>query len=83
MASHALSLYTASNSTYNLDKVPLSIDLVPESSYGREEARLITKSPLAIMPTPCFAMSGGSSLKTTARSKAPQGGAKEKKMTPT
>ena len=34
--------------------------------------------PLAIMPPPSYAMSGGTSLKTTARSKAPLGGAKEK-----
>ena len=54
MASHALAFYMASSSTYNLDGVPLSIDLVPKSSYVREEARLITKAPLAIMPTPCF-----------------------------
>jgi hypothetical protein len=35
------------------------------------------------MLPPSYAMSGGSSLKTTAHSKAPQGGAKEKKTTPT
>ena len=35
------------------------------------------------MAPPSYAMSGGSSLKTTAHSKAPQGSAKEKKMVPT
>ena len=41
MASHALALYMVSSSTYDLDGVPLSIDLVPESSYVREEAIII------------------------------------------
>jgi hypothetical protein len=35
------------------------------------------------MAPPSYAMSGGSSLKTPARSKAPEGGAKEKKTAPT
>ena len=83
MASHALALYMASSSTYDLEGVLLSIDLVPKSSYMREEARLITKAPFAIMAPPSYAMSGGSSLKSMVRSKAPQGGAKEKKATPT
>ena len=73
MASHALSLYMASSSNNNLDRVLLSIDLVPKSSYMREEARLISEAPLAIMPPPSYAMSDGSSLKITARSKVPQG----------
>ena len=38
------------------------------------------EAPLAIMPPPSYAMSGGTSLKTTTRSKAPLGGAKEKKV---
>jgi hypothetical protein len=50
MASHTLALYTASCSTYNLDGVLASIDLVLESTFVREEARAITKAPLAIMP---------------------------------
>ena len=83
MASHALALYTASSSTYNLEGVPLSIDLVPESSFVREEARIITEAPLAIMAPPSYAMSGGSSLKTMAHYKAPLGGTKEKKVAPT
>ena len=82
MASHALTLYMGSCSTYNLDGILSSIDLVPESSYVREEARLITEAPLAIMAPPSYAMSGGSSLKTMACSKVAQGGAKEKKRTP-
>jgi hypothetical protein len=83
MASHALTLYKGSCSTYNLDGILPSIDLVPESSFVREEAKAILEAPLVIMAPPSYAMSGGSSLKTTACSKAPQGGAKEKKMAPT
>ena len=71
MASHALTLYKGSYSTYNLDGIPASIDLVPESSFVREEARLITEAPLAIMAPPSYAMSGCSSLKTMAHSKVP------------
>jgi len=82
MASHALALYTSSCSTYNLDGVPASIDLVPESTFVREEARVITMMPLAIMPS-LSSMSGGTSLKYTACTKAPQGGAKSKQAPPT
>jgi hypothetical protein len=82
MASYALSLYNASSSIYDLDIALLSVDYTPERSYVREEARLITEEPLAIMPPP-GSMSGGSSLKSTAHSKVPQGGAKEKKTVPT
>jgi hypothetical protein len=49
----------------------------------REEVKAILEAPLTIMPPPSYTMSGGSSLKTTARSKAPHGGAKEKKTMPT
>ena len=59
-----------------------SIDFVPESSYVREEARLITEAPLTIMPPPSYATSDGTSLRTTTRSKAPFGGTKEKKVVP-
>ena len=83
MASHTLAFDMASSSTYDLEGVSLSIDLVPESSYVREEARLITEAPLAIMSPPSYAISGRSSLKTTVHSKAPQGGTKEKKAVPT
>ena len=76
-------LYKGSYSTYNLDGIPASIDLVPESSFVREEARLITEAPLAIMAPQSYDMSGGSNLKTTTRSKAPQDGTKEKKTVPT
>ena len=79
MASHALALYMASSSTYDLEGVPRSIDLVLESSFVSEEPRLIPEAPLAIMAPPSYAMSGASSLKTTPHSKAPQGGAQEKK----
>ena len=71
MASHALTLYMGSCSTYNLDGISASIDLVPKSSYVREEVRLITKALLAIMAPPSHAMSGGSSLKTMPCSKVP------------
>jgi len=83
MASHALALYTASCSTYDLEGVLASTDLMPESSYVREEARLITKVPLAIMAPPSYAISGGSSLKIMACSKVPLGVTKEKKAAPT
>lgn len=81
MASHALALYTGSCSTYNLDGVSASIDLVPESTFVREDARAITMTPLAIMPPPS-SMSGSTSLKSTTRTKAPQGGTKSKQAPP-
>ena len=83
MASHALALYMASSSTYDLEGVPRSIDLVLESSFVSEEPRLIPEAPLAIMAPPSYAMSGGSSLKTTTHSKAPLSSTKEKKVAPT
>jgi len=49
----------------------------------REEVRLVTEAPLAIMAPPSYAMSDGSSLKTMVHSKASQGGTKEKKTAPT
>jgi hypothetical protein len=82
MVSYVLSLYKASSSIYELDVAPLSVDYTPESSYVREEARLIMETPLAIMPPPSY-MSDGSILKSTVRSNAPKCGAKEKKMVPT
>jgi hypothetical protein len=56
---------------------------VPESSYVREEARLIIEASLVIRAPPIYAISGGSSLKTTSRSKVPLDGTKEKKAVPT
>ena len=44
---------------------------------------MITEAPLTIMPPPSYAISGGTSLRTTACSKAPLGGTKERKATPT
>jgi hypothetical protein len=76
-------LNKASGSIYDLDVAPLSIDYTPESSNVREEARLNTEEPLAIMPPPSYTMSGGSSIKSTTCSMAPQGGMKEKKIAPT
>ena len=83
MASHALALYTGSCSTYNLNGILASIDLVLESSYVREEARLITEAPLAIIAPLSYAMGGCSSLKNMTCSKAPFGCTKEKKVAPT
>jgi hypothetical protein len=82
MDSYVLSLYKASSSIYELDVAPLSVDYTSESSYVREEARLIMETPLTIMPPPSY-ISGGSSLKSTVRSNVPKGGAKEKNMFPT
>jgi hypothetical protein len=76
MASHTLTLYKGSCSTYNLDGISACIDLVPESSFMREEVMAILVAPLTIMPPPSYTMSGGSSLNTMEHSK-------EKKMTPT
>jgi hypothetical protein len=76
-------MYMGSCSTYNLDGILTSIDLVLESSYVREEARCIIEALLAIMAPPSYVMSGGSCLKTMVHSKAPLGGAKEKKAVPT
>jgi hypothetical protein len=61
----------------------MSINLVPESSYVREEARIIIEVPLAIMPPLSYATSSGTSLKSTSCSKVPLGGTKEKKAAPT
>jgi hypothetical protein len=44
-----LGLSTGSSSTYNLEGVPHSIDLVPENTFVREEAKAVT-APMAIMP---------------------------------
>lgn len=82
MASNALALYTGSSSTYNLEGVPRSFDLVPESTFVREEAKAIIVTPLAIMPPPNSGTSGGASLKSTAWTKAPQGGAKPRQAPP-
>jgi hypothetical protein len=40
------------------------------------------ETPLTIMLPPSHTMSGGSSLKSMARSNAPKGGTKEKKKAP-
>jgi hypothetical protein len=82
MASYALSLYKPSSSVYDLDIAPLFVGYTLESSYMREEARIITETTFTIMPPPSYTMSGGSSLKSMERSNAPKGGAKEKKKAP-
>ena len=75
MADKALALYTGSSLTYNLEGVPHSIDPVPESTFVKEEVKAITMAPLVIMPLPSSEVGDGTSVKSTARTKAPQGGA--------
>ena len=82
MASHALALYMASCLTNNLNGVSASIELVPEGTFMREEAKAITMAPLAIMPPPISDMSSGTSLKSMACAKAPLSGTKVKKAPP-
>lgn len=70
MANNALALYTSSSSTYNLEGVPHSINLVLESTFVKEEAKAITMAPHAILPPPISRASGDTSVKSTARTKA-------------
>ena len=75
MTSNSPALYTGSSSTFALEGMPspANQDLLA-SEYVVEEAREFTMKPLAIMPPP----NNGSSLKSTARTMAPRGGAKTK-----
>lgn len=66
MADHTLALYAGSCSTYNLDGAIALVDEMPESSFVREQAKAIVATPLAIV-APSRSMSGGSSVKSTAR----------------
>jgi len=72
MANQALALHTGSNSTFNLEEIPQPVNPTPENTYVREEARAITIAPLAIMPPLLSRTSGGTSVRSTARTKAPQ-----------
>ena len=75
MADKALALYTGSSSTFNLDEIPQGINLVSENTFVREEARAVMMAPLVVM-TPLFSgASGGMSVRSTTRTKAPQDGA--------
>jgi hypothetical protein len=65
MANDTLALFVRSSSTYNLDSIPTSIDLVPESTFVREEARAVLEAPLANKSPPSNGMSGYTSLKST------------------
>lgn len=68
MSSFALSLFQASN----LDIVPYQ-----ESLFVRDEARAIVQEPLSFLPPSTDDVSIVSSLKSTARSRAPKSGAKK------
>ena len=72
MANQAVTLYTSSNSTFNLEEIPQPINPTPENTYVREEARAVTMAPLAIMPPLLSMASGGTSVRSTARTKVPQ-----------
>jgi len=51
VACNALTLYTGSCSTYNLDGMPLLANQpMPKSDYVREEVKALTMAPLALMP---------------------------------
>jgi len=75
MADKALALYIGSNSTFNLEEIPQPVNLVPENTFVRKEARSIMMAPLAVMPPLLSGASGGMSVRCTARAKAPQDGA--------
>ena len=72
MANQALALYTGSNSTFNLEEIPQPINPTPENTYVREEVRAIMMAPLAVMPPLLCKASGGMSVRSTARTMAPQ-----------
>jgi hypothetical protein len=68
MASHALALYNASCSPYNLDG-DLSFTL---RDLEREESQSVSITPLAIMPPPVsYGLSEGDNLKSTAWTRPP------------
>ena len=75
MADKTLALYTGSSSTYNLEEIPHAINLVPENTFVRQEAKAVMMAPLAIMPPLLSGASGGMSVRSTARTKAPHDGA--------
>jgi hypothetical protein len=67
--------YNSPNSTFNLEELPSPVKPSSENSYVLEEVNAITMAPLSIMPPPHNKASGGASIYSTARSKAPQDGA--------
>ena len=70
MANKTLALYTGSGSTYNLEGIPHAITPVLENTFVREEAKVITMAPLAIIPPPFSGPSGGTSVSSTVGTKA-------------
>ena len=72
MANQALALYIGSNSTFNLEEIPQPINPTPKNTYVREEARAITMAPFAMMPPLRSGASGGTSVRSMTRTKAPQ-----------
>jgi hypothetical protein len=73
MASHALALYNASCSPYNLDG-DLSFT---QGDLEREETQTLSITPLTSLPPPAsYGSSEGDSLKSTARTRPPITGAK-------
>jgi len=79
MADKTLALYTGSSSTYNLEEIPQAINLVLENTFVREEAKTIMMAALAIMPPLFSRASGGTSVRSTIRTKEPQDGAQPRR----
>ena len=75
MADKPLALYTGLNSTFNLEEIPQLSILAPKNTFVREEARVVMMALLAIMPPLLSGASGGTSVQSTTRTKAPQDGA--------
>jgi hypothetical protein len=79
MASHALALYQATSSPYNLDR-DLSFT---QDDLVREETLTLEATSLASLPPPASrGHSESSSLKSTARMRPPLAGAKVKAVPP-
>ena len=70
MVDKTVALYTGSKSTYNLEGIPHAINPVPENTFVREEVKTIMMDPLAIMPPLFSGASGGTSVQSSARTKA-------------
>ena len=71
MANRELTLYTGSNSTFNLGEIPQPINPTPENIYVRDEAHAVTMALLAVMPPLRSGASEGTSVRSMARTKAP------------
>ena len=71
MANRELTLYTGSNSTFNLGEIPQPINPTPKNTDVREEARAVTMAPLVVMPPLCSGASDSMSMQSMARTKAP------------